>query len=581
MGVENSGQTVDLRAKPYSLGEDDIRWVDDTIAAMTLEEKVGQLFVHLCVQRDDGELGAIIERYHVGGVRYINAPAKVVRSRNGYMQSLSKVPLLIAADITAGGNACCSEGTLVGTHLQCGATGDPEAAYKVGLVAGIEAAAVGCNWAFSPVVDIHYNWRNTNAAGRSFSDEPDKVLTFTKSWLRGLSASNVAAAIKHFPGDGVDERDPHLVTVHNSKSREEWEESFGRIYRALIDEGVPSIMAGHIALPAYSRYLVPGMTDEDLLPASLARELVTDLLKSRMRFNGLVVTDASSMGGMTTAKRRSAAIPGAIAAGCDMFLFFRDPEEDYGFMLDGCRDGTISQERLTDALRRILGLKASLNLHRLQAEGGLVPDEKALQKIGCAEHQRMAQEVAAQSITLVKDTESNLPITPSTYKRIKLVMLGEDVPFFGVKQTDVRSRIIDELEGAGFEVDPFENPLSAADGLEPIEVANYVMSWSIQDFLRGCDAVLVFANIIGFAQENTMRIRWASAMAPEIPWYATEVPTIFVSLNLPGHHMEVPSVKTYIDAYSSSPTVIRELIRKLTGKAEFTGSVPRRQPPAW
>ena len=153
-------------------------------------------------------------------------------------------------------------------------------------------------------------------------------------------------------------------------------------------------MVDHIALPAYQKFLRPELEDKDILPASLAEELVTDLLKTRLNFNGLVLTDASHMIGMAAAMRREDYVPGAIAAGCDMFLFFNDPEEDFLFMKEGYRKGVISEERLTDALRRILGLKASLGLHRLRKEGRLVPEPQALELIGCEDHKKKAADAA-------------------------------------------------------------------------------------------------------------------------------------------------------------------------------------------
>ncbi len=172
----------------------------------------------------------------------------------------------------------------------------------------------------------------------------------------------MVVCIKHFPGDGTEERDQHLVLGVNELTPQEWDESFGRVYAHHIDAGVDMIMAGHIALPAYSKLLDPSLRDQDVMPATLAPELLQGLLKDRLGFNGVVVTDASHMLGMSSAMRRQDYVPRAIASGCDMFLFFNDMAEDFGFMLDGVRDGLITAERLDDAVRRVLGLKARLDL---------------------------------------------------------------------------------------------------------------------------------------------------------------------------------------------------------------------------
>ena len=135
-------------------------------------------------------------------------------------------------------------------------------------------------------------------------------------------------------------------------------------------------MAGHIALPEYQKALVPGLEDKDILPATLAPELINGLLKDKLGFNGLVLTDASHMLGMTSAMRREDYVPQAIAAGCDMFLFFNNIEEDFGFMLNGYKNGVITEERLQDALERILGLKAKLGLHKAKEDGTLSLKER-------------------------------------------------------------------------------------------------------------------------------------------------------------------------------------------------------------
>lgn len=200
--------------------------------------------------------------------------------------------------------------------------------------------------------------------------------------MKGIQESGIAPAAKHFPGDGVDERDQHLSFSVNSFSCEEWDNTFGKVYQGLIDAGLPSLMAGHIHLPAYEQHFNPNLAYEDCLPATLSKPILTDLLRGKLGFNGVVVTDASHMVAMTSAMKRSEMLPTAIAAGCDLFLFFNDPDEDFGYMMEGYKNGIITEERLHDALTRILGLKAKLGLHNRPRETLLEPKEQALAKIG-------------------------------------------------------------------------------------------------------------------------------------------------------------------------------------------------------
>ncbi|HEU5090132.1 MAG TPA: glycoside hydrolase family 3 N-terminal domain-containing protein, partial [Roseiflexaceae bacterium] len=449
---------------------------------------------------------------------------------------------------------------------------DASIARDMGRVAGVETAALGCNWAFAPIVDIHRNWRNTVIATRAFGNTPEIVIERAKAYFDGISESRMACAIKHFPGDGVDERDQHVLTSWNTLGVDEWNATYGRVYREMIDYGVQSIMAGHIGAPELSRTFRPGIADRDLMPATLAPELLQDLLRGELGFNGLIVTDASPMLGLTSAMRRHELVPATIAAGCDMFLFFRNADEDFRFMLDGYHNGVITEERLQDALERILGLKASLGLHAIPRES-LVPGPEALSVIGCDAHHAIAANVADKTVTLVKDTQHNLPLRPDTHRRIRLYGITGQSDFTGTDPTGYLSIAREELENAGFEVHVFKDARQRiAEGETGVNFQTVLRSEANASYADRYDAAIVFANVTGFAQEATVRIRWSTPMAAEIPWYVTEVPTVFVSLSLPNHLIDVPMVKTVIHAHAPSRAVIRAVVEKIQGKSPFQGT---------
>lgn len=242
-------------------------------------------------------------------------------------------------------------------------------------------------------------------------------------YLKGAhTIDGFACAAKHFPGNGLDFRDAHLSNNVNSFDLDEWESSYGKVYRALIQNGLDAVMAGHIMLPKIAKKINDELKEEDMMPATLSREIITGLLRERLGFNGLVITDASHMVGMTCRMKRADMLPQAINAGCDMLLFFNDPDEDFATVLNAYRSGTISEERMQEVLTRILGLKAHMGLHK-KAPEQLVPSEKtmsdALQKPEYLETQKAISETG---ITLVKYKDKDvLPITPERYKRIMLV----------------------------------------------------------------------------------------------------------------------------------------------------------------
>lgn len=262
--------------------------------------------------------------------------------------------------------------------------------------------------------------------------------------------------------------------------------------------------------------------------------------------------------GMTAAMRREDYVPQSIAAGCDMFLFFNDLEEDYQFMLNGYRNGVITEERLNDAVRRILGLKAQMNLHKQQAEGTLIRPQEDLAIIGCDEHLAMRTEAADLGITLVKNTLDQLPIRPETHKNIQLYIIEGEKDGIYKSANNVEEDIIQELESRGFHV-------TLNDGSTRVKGKTL-------EYREKVDAALVFANIIGYAAENNYRIKWGTAMSNEIPWYVHEVPTVFVSLNFTTHLHDATMVKAYINAYHSNPETIKQTVDKIMGESEFKGT---------
>lgn len=555
---------VDLKAKPFNLKEEDIKWVKDTISGMTLEEKIGQLFINLFFFESDMYSGNqltnvdILKKYHIGGARYMGATSEKVQNLINELQTHSKIPLLVAANCDSGGNGAMNDGTYVAKAAMCEASGDEQVSYDAGYVSGREAEAIGVNWNFDPCVDILKNWRNTIVNTRAYGTDAETVIKHTNAYIKGITESNIGVCIKHWPGDGTEERDQHLVMGVNELSVEEWEGSFGKVFRNHIENGVHSIMAGHIALPEYQKALVPGLEAKEILPATLAPELINGLLKEKLGFNGLVLTDATHMLGMTSAMRREDYVPQSIAAGCDMFLFFNDIDEDFNFMLNGYKNGVITEERLQDALERILGFKAAIGLHNKQKEDDLTRTTEDLKVVGCEDHVERAKQAAEKGITLVKNTLNQLPIRPETHKRIRIYYLeGEKGGLFEANSKTL-DFIVADLERRGFEV-------TVNDG-------NSRIKGPTLKYREEIDAALVFANVIGYGAENNYRIRWKMAMSNEIPWYVHEVPTVFVSLNYTTHLTDVPMVKCYINAYNDDEITISKTIDKIMGESEFKGT---------
>jgi beta-N-acetylhexosaminidase len=555
---------VDLTAAPYHLDADQIAWVEQTLASMTLDEQVGQLFTNLFFFGEDSFSGnaytaeQIIEKFHIGLARYHGGDAAAVQGLLNRLQGASKIPMLVAANCDSGGNGAMTDGTHVASGAQTEASGSTEVAFNAGFVSGREMRAIGVNLNFDPCVDVLQNWRNTIVNTRAYGTNAADVIRYTIPFVQGQRESGVLTCIKHWPGDGTEERDQHLVLGVNELTPAEWEASFGEVYRAHIANGVEMVMAGHIALPHYQQQLNPALTDADILPATLAEELINGLLKTQLGFNGAVITDASHMLGMTSAMRREDYVPQAIAAGCDAFLFFNDLQEDFGFMKAGIERGIITKERLDDANRRILGLKAKLNLHLQQAADTLLRTPEDLAVVGCEEHLAMRADAADRGITLVKNTLDQLPLNPRDHRRIRLYHLtGEQGGIMAASDATVQTylRLLTER---GYEV-------TVNDGTSRVKGSTLA-------YRREVDAALIVAEVVGYGAQNNYRIIWKTAMSNECPWYVWEVPTFMVSHNYTTHLHDATMVKCLVNAYDANPETIRQVIDKLEGRSPFRGT---------
>lgn len=581
---------VDMKAKPFHLTDEDCKWVEDTIAGMTLDEKIGQLFFNMGSSREEDYLKMTVEKYHIGGIRYNPADARSVHEQNRILQENSKVPLIIACNTENGGNGACTDGTLIGSQTKIGATGNREYAYNLGYMANKEAAAIGCNLSFAPVSDILYNWQNPVVGLRTYGNDPDRVRDMVKAYIEGAHANpGFACAAKHFPGDGLDFRDQHLVNSVNSMTCEEWDATYGKVYQTMIDSGLEAIMAGHIMQPAYARYFNPDIKDEDMMPATLSPELISGLLRKKLNFNGMVLTDASHMVGLTCRMKRCETLPAAIAAGVDMFLFFNDMDEDFASMKQGYLDGVITEERLDDALHRILALKAHMGLHKKKPQEIVPPSEEIEKVIGCEEHVAMQKEIAQKAITLVKyKDEDVLPITPERYKRIMIVYLkGLEAPGFAQMMTaamgggtNPAQKLCDKLKAKGFDAFVYESPIQkmmsqVQAGGKPDINLYFAGKDTIKDFVAKQDLVITMVDVAGGFQSVARPAYSMTKGGGEIPWYVFELPVVVVGTQQPFILADIPQARTYINTYDSADSTLDALVEKLMkGKDAFVGKDP-------
>ena len=350
--------------------------------------------------------------------------------------------------------------------------------------------------------------------------------------------SGAAACVKHFPGDGVDYRDQHLHPSWNTLSAREWDDTYGKNYRRCVEAGVLSFMVGHIVQPNVIAAVDAGAPR---VPATSSRVMLREVLRRRLGFNGLIVSDATIMGGYCMGLPRKKAIPASIMAGCDMLVFNTDFYEDYEAILTALADGSLTKARLDEAVLRILALKTVVN-RPVQA---LPAVDAAGWKIECAE----------QSVTLVKNNGGILPVTPQRWQRICLVPLGSDETGEGSLTGIVRR----ELEKRGFSVEQFDAETETLASSRKIPEGRLM---------------LYLANLEPRSDQTALRIYWSLHFALDLPRYPAEQPQVFVSFSNPYHLQDVPCIQTYINAYTATEATACAVVEKLCGESQFQGRSP-------
>jgi beta-N-acetylhexosaminidase len=525
------------------LNETQQHWVDDTLAALRTEDKVAQLLIPTLGSYDYRReaVDAFLAKRALGGVFVGIADRDQHREEIAKLQARCSVPLVVASDLEAGAGHFVRGGVPFPEPLAVAAANDARLAYMLGTAAAREGREAGIHWTFAPVVDVNVNPDNPIANTRSLGDDPGRVAHLAAAIARGMQEHGLAACAKHFPGDGVDDLDQHTVTSVNTLSRDEWHRVSGFAFRQAIDAGVWSVMVGHIALPAW----------EDAQnacgvyrPASISHKLVTGLLRGELGFQGLIVTDDMNMGGVAGYANRRERTVACIAAGCDMLLFPKLPD-DYATLVEAVRSGALSEARVDDAVRRILAFKARLNLHTGVLFGPAVtePEQQAFTE---ASHQ-----IAAAAVVKVRDLHGTLPILPlrpgAKVLTITLASGAQDVP-----EVDQALRV------RGYHVDHMYNP-------DDLRVSDQTFAY---------DAV--FVNFVFKGMWGVQSIRSVGTHNRIFigGFYSDHPCVVFTSFGSPYHLRMFSTLPNYLNVHSSCPDSQRAAVQVWFGEAEACGMSP-------
>jgi len=519
--------------------------------AMTLEQAAGQQFLLTFEGREapPEQFLEVLRRQHVGGVvlfRHKNMGN--LAELRGLTHALQRAatesgqpPLLIAADQEGGQLMAVDQTTPFPGNMALGATGSDKLAYKVGRALGKELSAVGINVDFAPVCDVNSNPLNPVIGTRSFGEDPKLVARLSTALIRGLQSAGVAATAKHFPGHGDTSSDSHRgapIVRHNAK-RIRSVELFP--FRAAVKSRVRLVMTAHIVMPALN-----GGSNE--LPATLSPRILRDLLRRKMRFNGVVVSDALDMHAMEQGPGYVAETMAAVAAGIDLLLFNHDlsrVEPAWSNLVQAARRELLSADEIYASARRIMALK---NWIKRQPQ-------EPLSVISCQEHLRLAQEVARKSVTLVRDTARLLPLRIGADQKIAVAIPRPEDLTPADTSSYVKPVLADALRRYHPKVDEFSFAMSPA--AEEIG--------ALSERLAKYD-VVVLGTINATAHPAQA---W---LVQKLIKQGTRMITI--ALRMPYDLAAYPAVPTYVCTYSILPPAMEALAEALFGRIAFAGALP-------
>jgi len=422
-------------------------WVEQTLKKMTLPEKLGQIlmvyYFGVFTSTESAEYKELlrqVEQNHIGGmiVGSSRGPLGIERSQvyataviSNELQRRSKIPLLLGADFESGTGMRLDEGTSFPAAMALAATGDPKVAYTVGKTIALEARASGVHWIFAPDADVNDNPDNPIINVRSFGEDPKSVSAYVTQFIRGVQENGAMATAKHFPGHGNVSVDSHLALATVPGDREELNGTELVPFRAAIAAGVDSIMPGHLAVPA--------LEPDAGTPATLSRNILTNLLRNELGFDGLIVTDAMDMGGVTTLYPPGEAAVRSVEAGSDVLLMPPVPDAAMAGLEAAVASGRLSIARIDQSIRRILAAKARLGLDKDR----FVDIAHINEKFALPSYDSLAQSIADRGVTLLRDSAKLLPLDSTRPLRVLLVALSADPdPFPGETiEPEIRPRV--------------------------------------------------------------------------------------------------------------------------------------------
>jgi beta-glucosidase-like glycosyl hydrolase/CubicO group peptidase (beta-lactamase class C family) len=538
----------------------DDKWVAATLKKMTLEEKLGQLVMVYYWGRftstdnpEYQELLREVRENRVGGIilQAKRTPTGVERSQvypsaalANQLQRVAKIPLLVAADFETGTAMRLADGTAFPSAMAVGATNDPRDAYTMGKVTALEARAAGVNWIFAPVADVNDNPDNPIINFRSFGEDPRRVAEFVAQFVRGVQENGALATAKHFPGHGDVSVDSHLELPLVPGDMAELERVELVPFRAAIAAGVGAVMSGHLAVPA--------LEPDPNVPATISRRVLTDLLRKKLGFGGIEVTDALDMGGVTTIDSPPDIAVRAVNAGADVLLIPPVTDAALAALKEAALSGELSMTRVDEAVRRILRAKAELGLENDR----LVNLNTLSSMFGTTTFKAAAQDIADRGITLIRNDQKLLPLDSTRPLRVLLLIVSGDPDPFpgGPLEDEIRPRV---------------------DGLQVIRMdTNFVRAGTVQLPPPETYDVAIATIFVKVADRKGSVGLPDDEAALLNKLLGTGKPVIMVCMGSPYLVSRFPNAKTWIAGFGTQDVVQRAMVRSIFGQITIGGKMP-------
>ncbi|MDF2535049.1 MAG: hypothetical protein K0R18_1208 [Bacillales bacterium] len=565
------------------------------VAKMTLEEKVGQMFMPdfrnwngkgFTVYND--EVGNIIKQYHLGGVilfaENVVGTEQTVRLTDGLQNSVAglqdsrvKIPLLLSIDQEGGSIIRLATGTNMPGNMALGATNDPNQAFCSGKVIGEELNSLGINLNFAPVLDVNVNPFNPVIGVRSFGGDPQLVAKMGVSYINGLHDGGTASTAKHFPGHGDTATDSHLglpVVTHNL----EQVHSLNLVpFQAAINNGVDMIMTAHVVFPAIDNSQVTSTKDGSLvsLPATLSHRVLTDLLRTEMGFKGIVVTDALNMAAISSNFGGEQAVIMAINAGADIVLMpasvtkasdIGNLDKVFKAVLNAVQNGTINESQINASATRIIALKIKRGIYNPSGNTDTSTiDQKvanALSVVGSPVHKAIETEASNKAVTLVKNENNMLPFNLKDNNTVVVISPftdRNDAMKAGISEV-IKKRNLNNVTIKTF---TYANSTLSATIKQAIDSANYVI---LGTYGYNTASITPGANFYTQFPRNLIAYNSSSK----------NIPLVAVSICAPYDVMSIPNVGAYISVfgrYGNTQNLVSGM-RATFGLINPTGKLP-------